>query len=496
MGRRITEVVDWLLGRTTEATAQQRWASGASAGTGWLDPTDAANGLGSAYGFRRVGAGGPREIPRRTREQAQVDSIAGYRVNPMARAIIDTYTAFCVGDSGLTVQCTNDVVRPFIDQFWQDPRNAFELGGEIMFRDWLIRGEQAQEMLVGQLSGVVRRSPIDVTRVSEVQLHDGNVLWPEKLGITTGSMSELTYLDVIGMDDVSGLRQGDVMWWPAFKTLETDVRGAPFLMPVIDWLDSYDAVLSNLIDRTALMRYISWDVTLKGSDGPAIEKWIADRGGKQIPRSGTMEVHNDEVEMKPVTASTGAFEDVKTNAAILTNIAGGAGLSKVWLAEPEDANRATALTMAEPVRRRIGSVQNQWVVNIREMCRFAVDRAVAAGRIPAMVDLVEAGGESRQVPAAMTVTVAGPQIAAADSQMMATVMLQLSQGLAQFVDAGVMSTEAAQLAAQKAWSDYCGTPYRSELDAPAEEGPPAQDDVDALAEHVEDSGGRMPLVAA
>jgi hypothetical protein len=496
MGRRITEVVDWLLGRTTEATAQQRWATGASAGAGWLDPIDAANGVGSAYGFRRRGGGGAREIPQRTREQAQVDSIVAYRANPMGRAILDTYVGFCVGDSGLTVQCTSDVVRPFIDQFWEDPRNAFELGQETMMRDWLIRGEQAQEMLVGALSGVVRRSPIDVGRVAEVQLLDGNVLWPDKLGITSGGMGDLTYLDVVGLDDVTGLRQGDVLWWPAFKTLETDVRGSPFLMPVIDWLDNYDSVLSNLIDRTALMRYISWDVTLKGADGPAIEKWIADRGGKHIPRSGTMEVHNDTVEMTPTFAQTGAYEDVKTNAAILTNIAGGAGLSKVWLAEPEDANRATSQSMAEPVRRRLGSVQNQWVANIREMCRFAVDSAVAAGRIPAMVDLVEAGGEVRQVPAAMTVSVAGPQIAAADSQMMATVMLQLSQALQQFVDAGVMSTEAAKLAAQKAWSDYCGTPYRSELDAPTEEGPPEQGDVDALAEHVEDSGGVMPLVAA
>lgn len=494
---------DRLLGRTTEATAQQRWASGASSGPGILDPVDASNGTAYSYGYRQMGGASGRDVPQRTREQAQVDSIAGYRTNPMARAILDTYVAFAVGDSGLTVQCSSDVVRPVVEQFWQDPRNCFELGEELMFRDWLIRGEQLQEMLAGPLSGVTRRSPVDVGRVVDVRLHQGNALWPEAVGIKMPDTTDPMYLSVIGLDDVTGLREGDAFWWPAFKTLETDTRGTPFLMPILDWLDSYDVVLSNLIDRTALMRYIAWDVTLKGTTKEGVDEWVKQRGGLQIPKSGTMEVHNDTVEMKPVTASTGSYEDIKTNQAVLTNVAGGAGLSKVWLAEPEDANRATSLTMAEPVRRRIGSVQNQWLAQRREMCRYAVDRSVAAGRIPAMVAVPQAGGGTVSMPAAMTVSVSGPQIAAADSQVMATVMLQLGQALGEMTTAGLLSKEAGRLAVKKAWEDYMGMPYRSELDATDETDPggepgarPDQDAVDDLATYIEDSGGRMPLVAA
>lgn len=495
MGRRI----DFLLGRpledrASEATPQQRVATGASAtGAGLLDPLDASNGLQASYGFRRVGAKTTRDIPQRSRDQAQVDSIVAYRANPMGRAIIDTYTAFCVGDRGVTVQCTSPEIQPVVDQFWQDPRNAFELGLEAMFRDWLLRGEQAQEMLAGPYSGIVRRSPIDVGRVVDVALVDGNALWPESLGISMdGSTSELVRLPVIGLDDLTQLREGSVMWQASFKALETDIRGAPFLMPVLDWLDSYDNVLSNLIDRTALMRYISWDVTLKGSDGDAIDAWVKSRGGRQIPRSGTMEVHNDSVEMKPVTASTGAFEDVKTNQAVLTSIAGGVGLSKTWLAEPEDANRATSLTMAEPVRRRVGSVQNQFLVYLREMTRFAVDRAVAAERIPRTVLVRGAGGTEIDMPSAQTVSVSGPQIAAADSQVMATVLMQLSTGLAGMVAAGIMTKEAAQEASKKAWSDFTGVPYRQELDTPEN----GQDAVDDVATAIDDAGAAMPLVAA
>jgi hypothetical protein len=490
------------IARFVEATPAQRVASGATVGgAGLLDPIDATQPVSQRYGYRAVGTGRTnREIPERTRQQAQVDSITSFRTNPMARAMIGTYVAFCVGDSGLTVQCPIPEVAEVVDRFWTDPRNHFVHGQELMFQDWLIWGEQLQEMMTGPISGMVRRCPVDIGRISQVTLKDGNPLWPERVGITQdNTLGELLWFDVIDLDDVSGLRQGDAFYWPGFKTLETDTRGAPFLMPVLDWLDSYDMVLSNLIDRTALMRYISFDVTLDGADQDAVDAWVASRGGRTIPKSGTMEVHNDSVTMKPVTATTGAFEDVKTGQAVMTNMAAGAGLSRVWLAEPEDANRATSLTMAEPVRRRIGSIQRQWCAQIAEMCRFQVDQAVALGQLPAFVELPQADGRVVTVPASQTVEVIGPQIAAADSQMMATVFMQLGQSLALMVQGGIMSPEAAREASRKAWTDYMGTPYRPELDAGlnSEPGAPLEPAaVDAAAEEIEQSGGSLPLIAA
>lgn len=482
--------------RVTEATPQQRWASGASwSGVGYYDPIDATNGQSAAYGFRQFGRGGPFDMPERSRQQANIDSIAAYKTNPMARAIVDTYVAFCVGDVGISVQCSSDLVKPVVDVFWEDQRNRFHTGMELMFRSWMLRGEMLQEMVVGDLTGVCRRSPIDTSRIRDIRLLDGNPLLTEAVGIAVPDEIEPQWVTVIETNDISGLREGQAFWWPAWKTLETDTRGTPFLTPILDWLDSYDTVLSNLIDRTALARYLAMDVTLKGADDEAIRKWIADRGGRQIPRSGTVEVHNDSVEWKPVTAQTGAFEDVATNQSVLTSIAGGAGLSKHWLAEPDQANRATSMTMAEPVRRRVGSVQNEWVANLTEMCRFAVDKAVAAGLVPMTVPVDTAGGAQHVVPASQTVTVTGPQVAAADSQVMATVLLNLSQAFNGMVADGVLSLEAAQLATQKAWSDYCGIPYRAELDPAEPEGPAGADQVNDLATHIDDTGGRVPLAA-
>jgi hypothetical protein len=441
-----------------EATAQQRSATGAS-GSGSFDPLD------NDHTFRRVGPPGRREVPERTRERARTDSVVAHRANPMGRAIIDTYVGFCVGDSGLTLQCTSDIVAPVAQRFWNDPRNRMDTGRELMFRSALVMGEVAQEMMVGQLSGVTRRSPIDPTRISGVDLRDGNPLTPSTISVKVAEGPDAVF-SVIDVDDMSELRTGEVLFRPMFKTLEWDTRGTPFLMPVLDWLDSYDQVLSNLIDRTAMARWLAMDVTVEGEQKD-VDNFINERGGTHMPQAGTVEVHNQSVKWETMTAQTGSYEDTNTNKAVLTNVAGGAGLAKTWLAEPEDANRATSLTMAEPVRRRIGSVQNEWVGDVQtEMVRFAVDQAVAAGRLPAMVEIKGPGNVPMMVPAAETVMVTGPQIAAADAQVTAETLFNLGQALSYLTAAGALSPEASQLAAQKGWSDYLGVPYRSELDGP------------------------------
>lgn len=465
----------------TEATVEQRVATGAS-GWGW-DPVD------QDLNYRRVGGGGPREVPWRTRERAITDSIAGYRANPMARAIIDTYVGFCVGDSGLSLSCSSDEVRPVAESFWNDPRNAMMSGRELMVRTWFLMGEQAQQMMVGEMTGVTRRAFLTPSRITAVELRDGNPLWPEAIRVRQSGVGDDARMSVAGLDDMSGLRQGEVFFWPGFRAVEDDTRGYPFLAPVLDWLDDYDRIISNLIDRTALARYLVWDVTVEG-DGDDVQKFIDDRKGLTAPRSGSIEVHNQGVKWEAKTADTGSYEDSNTVSTVHTGAAAGVGLAKHWLGEPDNANRATSLTMAEPVRRRVGSVQNEWLSNLTEMARYAVDQAVAAGRIPMFVEVPDqSSGQTIRMLASDTVSVTGPQIAQADAKVTAEVIVNLSQSLTEMVSANVMSLDAAQLAAQKAWEDYMGVPFRPELAAPDAEPNDVATHVDA------NGGGRLPLAA-
>jgi hypothetical protein len=444
--------------RLTEGTIEQLIATGAAGGFG-IDPIDGDT------GFTPIGSHLGREIPVWTLDKARAYSVNAYRVNPVARAIIDTYTSFCVGDSGVTVNCNVPEVRAVVDKHWTDPKVNLGALQELWLRSHLLMGETVHEAMVGGYSGVVRFSPIDPGRLINVDLLGGNALWPAVGHIRVSDGTTQPY-NIITADDITGLRSGDLFFWPSFKTLLTDKRGFPFLGPVIDQLEDYDQVLSNLVDRTALMRYMGFDVTLKGADRKQIGEFISDRGGVHVPASGTIEVHNESVEWKALNAETGAAEDTTTAQNVLTEIAAGTGLSRTWLAEPEGANRATSLTMAEPVRRRVGGVQNMWLALQTEWLRFVVDQAVIAHQLPATVNTVDVAGNQVPVAASQTVTVIGPEIAASDAQINAELLTSLSKALVEMVAAGVLTDAAAKVAAKKGWEMFVGTPYNPELDKP------------------------------
>lgn len=462
--------------RAVEATPDQLIASGAVIGSWSRDPVD------QDVGWKLAGSVG-REVPYWTQEKARAYSVAAYRINPMAKAIVDTYTSFCVGDSGLSVQVSNPDVKKVVDEFWNDPRNCLQLQ-DLFLRDLMLNGEQAWEVMQGPGSGVVRYSPFDPSWIVNVKLLNGNPLWPSAvvLGQNMTSGTEDRTLSVVMVQDDTGLRDGECIFRTPWKALVTDRRGMPFLSAIVDQLDAYDTIISNLIDRTALARYLVWDVTIKGSDTD-VQAWINSRGGTHIPQSGSVEAHNESVVWEPKTASTGAMEDSQAGGTVLTEIAGGAGLSKHWLAEPDGANRATSHSMAEPVRRRVGGVQKQWLWYMTDLCRLAVDRAVAARRLPEMVTATDPRtGAEYEIPASQTVQVTGPEIAAADAQVTAQVLLNLSTGLKGFVEAGIMSRAAAGLAARKAWEQFVGVPYTADLDQ-------LDTNPDDLATHIDDNGG-------
>ena len=446
--------------RIIEATADQVVATGGGYLAGGRDPID------GDVGYRRAGSSS-REVPYWTRERARTYSVTAYRANPMATSIIDTYTAFCVGDSGVKWQASNPAVAEVVREFWDDPMVRLGEIQDLMLRSQLLMGEKLLELMVGEQSGVVRIAPVDPQHICDVVCRGGNPLWPAQIELPPlSSGGDERRWDVVQVDDATGLRTGQCMFWAPWRTLDTDTRGMPFLTPVLDWLDSYDTVLSNLIDRTALARYLVWDVTVQGGQ-PEVNTFVADRGGLHVPPSGSVEVHNEGVKWEAKTVSTGAMEDAAANQSVLTNIASGAGLAKTWLAEPDGANRATSLTMAEPVRRRVGGVQKVWLQQIQELVRFAVDRAVEAKRIPAMVDATDPRtGAVTQIRASQAVIVTGPEVAASDSQLTAQVLLNLSTGLSSMVDAGILSKDAAAIAARKAWEDYVGVPYTADLDSP------------------------------
>src|SRR5262245_29590086 len=181
------------------------------------------------FGYKRAGMGN-REVPYWTRETARNYSVTAYRSNPMATAIIDTYTSFCVGDKGVTWQATNPEVATVVREFWDDPANRVGEIQDMSLRSQLLLGEKLYELLVADLSGVVRFAPIDPAHIKDVTCRFGNSLWPDRVilpGVEAGGDDRVW--ELARVDDETGLRAGRAMFWAPWRTLDTDVRGMPFL---------------------------------------------------------------------------------------------------------------------------------------------------------------------------------------------------------------------------------------------------------------------------
>jgi len=125
--------------RALEATTpDQLIATGSVIGSWGRDPVD------GDIGYRLASSVG-REVPYWSQEKARAYSINAYRANPMAKAIIDTYTSFCVGDSGVSLQVTSPQVQEVAEEFWNDPRNNLAAIQDLMLRDQLLNGETLLE---------------------------------------------------------------------------------------------------------------------------------------------------------------------------------------------------------------------------------------------------------------------------------------------------------------------------------------------------------------
>lgn len=431
--------------RSTEASPAQVVATGAVGGFG-VDPIDGDT------GWRALGAQG-RQVPYWTLEKARAYSVAAYRSNPMAKAIIDTYTSFCVGDSGVSWHCPDVDVQAALDRFVNDPRNRLAALQEPLFRDHLVNGETALELMVGEMSGGVRFSYIDPQRISAVINEAGNPLWLGGFKVTQPGGDDRT-LAAVTVDDITNLRTGAALLWRSWRALITDTRGYPFLATILDRLDDYDTVLSNLVDRTALARYMAFDVEVQsGGNDNAVDDFVKARGGRHVPPSGTIEVHNESVKWNALNVMSGSFEDTNTLSQLHIDVAAGAGLQKSWLADGGDVNRATALTMAEPVRRRVGGAQNLWLNEYQlELAQFAVDQQIARGRLPRMISLPD----GREVPTAEAISVQGPAIAAADSQVTAAILVNLATALNVGIAGGLLGPDTARLAMRKGVEQFVG----------------------------------------
>jgi len=215
-----------------------------------------------------------------------------------------------------------------------------------------------------------------------------------------------------------------------FERIAAATRGTPLLLPNLDWIDAYDQVLWEMLEREKAIRAFYWDVSVEG--GPNQVQEAREMFGTAPPRTGSVRFHTAATEINAVSPQLGHHESIKTATYQLRNIATGAGLAPHWLSEPEDANRSTAEQMDLPVLRNLTDVQQDWRTSLEDLTRFVIDQKVKAGMLTAVLpEILEDGTKGELLPARDLFTINQPELESAKVEAAAAALSQVASAVVQ-----------------------------------------------------------------
>jgi hypothetical protein len=205
-------------------------------------------------------------------------------------------------------------------------------------------------------------------------------------------------------------------------------RGTPDLLSIADWVDGYDQLLFNALERSALINAFVWDVTLKGADETKVRQWLTENAA--APPPGSVRAHNESETWAAVAPTLGASDTVELGRAIKNMGLGGFGWPEAWFADGDSANRATLSAQGAPTYAMLAARQRYVRAMFEAMLAFVVDRAVVAGQLPADVD--------------RTISITTPALSSADTSSIATALPQVANAVTAAIDAELIDTRNAR----------------------------------------------------
>jgi hypothetical protein len=381
--------------------------------------------------WRELGARG-RDLSTVTLARAQEVCFSLYQANPLGHRLTELIRDFVVGD-GITYTVKNPWVRDVVEEFWTDDQNSLDQRNDQFALELGLYGELLPEAFVGDVSGYVRLGYVDPGQIKRIETVQGNPLVRDVVWIREkGAGVKGRPLQVV-RDRGKGVLEGDVFCWQV-NSVSNATRGWPDLLHVADWLDAFDQMLWEMVERARLARTFIWDVLLKGQEQGQVDAWLAKNG--TAPKGGSVRAHNEQVEWKAVAPELGSFESAQEAETIMQHIAAGSGIPKHWLSSSADTNRATAQEMGAPTIKHLARRQRYYLDCLKQMTRFVIERAVAAGviaddefgRVKVYNDHDRETTET-EVPWKL-VQLGAPEISPRESTRLGSVLTQVSNGLA------------------------------------------------------------------
>lgn len=395
-------------------------------------------------GWRKLtGVKKERDLPQLTQQRVQDLAYYLWSTNLLANRLIELPVAYLLAE-GVSVTVPNEEAQTWLNAWWRDPINDFDLKLKKKVRELLLFGEQCYPVFVNPYNGHVRLGYLDPSLIDEVVIDPDN--GEQAIGLITKS-------------DVDGNRrkfrlivngeEGDLFsdrvrqqrteftdgeaFYFSINDLSTGTRGRSVLTAQIDWLDAYDQFLFGELDRSRFLRSFTWDVTIRGANPDAVRA-----RAKQLrpPAPGSLNVHNDAETWSPLAPSLGAG-DTEALAKLLRNhVLGGATIPEHWFGGAADVNRATGDSMSDPTLKIYSSYQTDISGMLQKMAVFQINRRFSPDGSNLAIDPHDPDPDLMPV-------VTWPEIMAKDISRYAPALQQTTSAVVQAMREGLLSGDAA-----------------------------------------------------
>lgn len=367
--------------------------------------------------------------------------------NPLAQWLVEVVVDFVWGEGG-QVTAAAPQVREVVQVFWEDPVNQLELRMDTFVRELGLQGELCLPVFVNDMDGHVRLGYVDPAEIDEIQTDPNNILIPWTVVLkATGAGERKRFLKVVRLDERRG-SPGFGSLMPALPN-ETDLisgrlydgscllfqvnkvsnarRGRSDLLALIDWLDGYDALLFDYMERAGLLGSFIWDAEVQGATEEELQAFL--QKNAKI-RKGMIRAHNEKVKWQAIAPDIKSYETDEMARMLRGHMLGSKSIPEHYYSQAGgDAPLATAQAMELPTIKRMTRRQRVVRFMLQDLARFAVHQAIGHGRLPKDVD--------------QTLAVTLPEISMRDTTAITTALTSLTVALVQAEQQGWLRRETA-----------------------------------------------------
>jgi hypothetical protein len=328
--------------------AQPRPALVEGAGS-YVDGVDADEDL-----WTPVKGGRRRDLNPIEARKARRISLYLWRRNPVAHRLIEQMADFVVGD-GFTITADSDQAQRVADDIWADPVTALAIRHRDIVRDLSLFGELGIKAAVNPIAGRMRLGFLDVERIKDLELDPDNVLVDKTLVVLDEKAPvEGIPIPLYVWDDMTNPGEGKWVgegFYHGVNRILGQQRGTPDLLAIADYVDGYDQLVFNALERSGLVNAFLYDVTLKGFDDAKLAEWATRHGA--APRPGSIRAHNESETWEVLTPNLGTSDTVQLGREVKNMGLGGAGVPEAWFAQGDSVNRATLVAQGDPTYRML-----------------------------------------------------------------------------------------------------------------------------------------------